>query len=619
MHAVANWFWRLIPANPLVLRIVQTASKRTPHLWLRSVFLGVMILMLVFSLLAAGAFSTTGDPGQLAAAGSQLFATIAYGQLLLLGLLAPIFLGSALSSERSGRTLDVLLTTPLSNLQIVLGSLLGRLFFLLALLFSSFPLMAIVRLLGGVRGESITTAYLVAALMLYFLGAVAVTLSSWRVGGRGGVLFFVIGVGGYLLLIYGIDFWLLRSFDPMYATWLTPLHPMLVLTTSVSPSTYQTPTMAELTDLPWLLAWYRAHPLAVFTILTAGLGSLMLMASTITMRSSINQRLRRARVSKARASSKVWANPVAWHECRRLGRGFLATITRYLVPAVAIILTILLLMMHAGDQLTNTLGGSGLRLQSHIYLQRIVLLLVILQMAIGMLIGLFYATSTVAREREDGTLDILLTTPLGARRYLWGKVRGLLSGLLPIAAGAILTLTIPALFAWIGTRAGWTSATYSHIPVIGTGNSAPIDVPVVLPEAPIWLALTYLPMLAAVIAMGLDRSISAKSVLSALVPALIVALIITAVSGWIGLAAATSGEPIGLVINSINPFTQVIALVAPWEVSSAFGNYPMTGRVALGIGSVICALIYGVFLYGRISITVKGFDHAIRKRAGVQS
>ncbi|WP_428389020.1 hypothetical protein [Mucisphaera sp.] len=614
MRLVASWFWQLIPGNPMLQRIVFTSSRRMPHFWLRLGFLGALIVLLLVALFAGGAFFTTGDAGQLAAAGSQLFATIAYGQLVLLCLLTPVFLGAALVSERSGRTMEVLLTTPMSSLQIVLGSLLGRLFFLFALLISSLPLMALVRLLGGVRGESMFVAYAVAALLLFFLGAVAVALSSWRVGGRSAVLFFVIGVGGYLLLVYGIDFLLLRALDPGRSTWLTPLHPMLVLDASVNPASYRPPTMPELDGYPWLLAWYRAHPLPVFSLATLGLGSLLLLLSTLTMRSGLTERVSRSREPAARRSSEVWSNPVAWRACQRLGRGWLAWGVRLLLPLGSVLIVSLVLVLHAYDQLQPSLGvSSRVRLTSYDLVHTLVLLLVGLQMSLGLLIGLFYASSTVAREREDGTLDLLLTTPIGAKAYLWGKVRGLLSGLLPMAGGAIATLAVPALYSLIGGWSGWASATYTFTSTVGAGGSFTREVPLVLPEAPLWLALTYVPMLAAAITIGLGRSITAKSVLLALVPTLLICLGLLGLSAVIGISAGQSISQFGLVINSLNPFTHLVFVTMPWELAADFAAYPVTGRVSLGMGSLLAALAFGAFVYGRMALTISGFDHAVRK------
>ncbi|MEQ9454803.1 MAG: hypothetical protein RLN76_09470 [Phycisphaeraceae bacterium] len=613
MQAIVRWFWQLGPANPMALRIVHTASRRTPHLWLRCVFLGLMILLLMYALLSGGAFSTTGDAGQLAAAGSRLFATVAYGQLILLCLLTPVFLGAALSGERSGRTMEVLLTTPLSNLQIVLGSLTGRLFFLLALLASSIPLMAVVRLLGGVRGESILVAYVVAGLLVYFLGAVAVALSSWRIGGRGAVLFIAVGVGGYLILGYGVDLWL-RTLDPGQTTWLTGLHPMLVLTASVSPSSYRTPEVGELVGYPGVLAWYLANPLAVFMLLTGGVGTLLLLGSAVTLRSGLLLKIQRTTVSRSRAAVKVWKNPVAWRECQRLSGGWMAKLARLMLPVASVLITVVLLVMHAGDGLAGLFGGgAGAGPASHQVVQQVVLLLVMLQMSLGLLIGVFYASATIAREREDGTLDLLLTTPIGSKAYLWGKMRGLLSGLLPLVIGAMVTLALPAGYSLIGQSLGWTSAVYSVTGAIGAGGAVTREVPLVLPEAPVWLAMSYLPMLAAAIVVGLGRSITSRNIMSALVPTLVVVLGLLGLTAVLGLNAAGNIPQFGVLINAINPMTHLVLLIDPWTLGARFIDYPMTGRVALGLGSVISAAVYGVFVYGRMSLTLSGFDHAVRQ------
>ena len=44
------------------------------------------------------------------------------------------------------------------------------------------------------------------------------------------------------------------------------------------------------------------------------------------------------------------------------------------------------------------------------------------------------AASTVTREKEDGSLDLLLTTPITSRYYVWGKLRGLVSFVIPLIA-----------------------------------------------------------------------------------------------------------------------------------------------------------------------------------------
>ena len=59
---------------------------------------------------------------------------------------------------------------------------------------------------------------------------------------------------------------------------------------------------------------------------------------------------------------------------------------------------------------------------------------VILEFAVILLIVTNAAASTVTREKEDGTLDLLLSTPITSRYYIWGKLRGLVSFVLPLVA-----------------------------------------------------------------------------------------------------------------------------------------------------------------------------------------
>jgi ABC-type Na+ efflux pump permease subunit len=75
---------------------------------------------------------------------------------------------------------------------------------------------------------------------------------------------------------------------------------------------------------------------------------------------------------------------------------------------------------------------------------------VIVEFAVILLIVTNAAASTVTREKEDGSLDLLLTTPITSRYYVWGKLRGLVSFVIPLIAVPVLSVLmfvtyIPAL------------------------------------------------------------------------------------------------------------------------------------------------------------------------------
>ena len=87
------------------------------------------MLVVVVSLLSGNSGSnsaTAGGLDTLAQTSGQIFERMSYLQLGLVALLAPIFTAGAITQEKDAQTYDILLATPLSNGQIVLGSWLAR-------------------------------------------------------------------------------------------------------------------------------------------------------------------------------------------------------------------------------------------------------------------------------------------------------------------------------------------------------------------------------------------------------------------------------------------------------------------------------------------------------------
>ena len=134
MPVFVRWMLRLVPLNPIAVRLVGNGSKRQLHNYIRSVYLAVLILVLLWAMLANSPGSNV-SYRELASAGATSFALIAYLQVGLICVIAPVFMAGAIAQEANPKTWDIILTTPMSKLEIVLGNLFGRLFFVLALLF----------------------------------------------------------------------------------------------------------------------------------------------------------------------------------------------------------------------------------------------------------------------------------------------------------------------------------------------------------------------------------------------------------------------------------------------------------------------------------------------------
>src|SRR5688572_8081505 len=234
MLGVGEYFWRLIPANPILLRVVEAAGKRRRDLFVRCGYLALLILVVIFALISSGASVSGGSLGELAKTSATIFRQMSYLQLGLVALLAPIFTAGAITQEKDSQTYDILLSTPLSNGQIVLGSLLSRLFFVVALLVSGIPIFSITQIFGGVAISSIVKSFGIAAATAFVTGALAMAIAVFKVGTRRTIfsfyLFIVIYlVGGVLLDRLAFFRFTLVDGTPSTTSWLTGINPFLAL------------------------------------------------------------------------------------------------------------------------------------------------------------------------------------------------------------------------------------------------------------------------------------------------------------------------------------------------------------------------------------------------------
>src|SRR5437667_258364 len=185
---------------------------------------------------------------------------------------APVFTAGAITQEKDSQTYDILLATPLTNGQIVLGSLLSRLFFVIALLVSGIPIFSITQIFGGVSIASIVKSFGIAAATAFVTGALAMAIAVFKVGTRRTIFSFYLFVVIYLVGVFLLD--RLAYFKvPVIdigtgnvvrgtTSWFTGLHPFLALQTIFKSRDYMPPAYLELP--PELrrgpLGWYLSNP-----------------------------------------------------------------------------------------------------------------------------------------------------------------------------------------------------------------------------------------------------------------------------------------------------------------------------------------------------------------------
>ncbi len=615
MPAFLNWLLRLLVTNPICMRLVQGGSRRQRHLYIRAGYLAVMIVVVGFALVS----TTTGAPSvrDLASAGAQTFEWVSYLQVGLICLLTPVFMAGAIAQEANPRTWDILLTTPLNSLQVVLGNLFGRLFFIIALLFSTLPLFAVTQFFGGVPGKAIFASYAIAGTSSLLVAAIAVTLSVTRTAGRRAVFWFYATVVMYLFLTYALDIQLRRPIAPgaieRHTTLMTPTNPFLALKVLLESNRY-VPRDLTGTGAGWLQTMWLTRPIAAFCWICMA-GSLILIGfSTLRLRvigaktGSIawyQRWLGMGTGATERPARTVGHNPIAWREAVARGKTPIAIIGRwgFVVLGVAVALTLI------GFYHTNAWGAwNGPNLQLA------VASVVSAEIVIITLAALNMSATAVSREREDGTLDLILSTPIQPSPYLAGKLRGLIMYLTPMILVPVLTMVILAvyvLFDGFG-RAGGVAVTTALRDLPGT-----VTVPVILWEGAIALPMMLAPFIAFCVMMGLQWSIKSKGTIGSVIAA--VAIVLTIV-GVISLCAGVAGKNLsvpGAAVTTLSPITLLFAIVRPAEmIPSALSNSTGAARVALVVGAAGAGLLYSGVVYGLHNNMKRTFMMTVRRLAG---
>jgi len=593
-------------------------------------YLGSLVGLVLIGLLVGGGLGDRLNMNELAKKGAVLFTMISYGQIVLICLLAPIFISGAIGPQKMTGTYDLLLSTPLSNLQIVLGSLFGRLFFVWVLLASGLPLFSVLLIFGGVPLEAIWVSFVVAGLSALVMGSVAVALSVWRAGGQNRVFGFVITVGAYLVVTYTVDLFLLRpsAVAPGMAanttTWLTPLHPVLVLESSLHSATYRLRDVNPLGGVhPWL-RFYFTRPLLVFVILSGMLSSVLILTSTVMLRridrlagftpSWWRNIIRKKTGARLRTPRRVWANPVAWRESKTRNNrvGWVLWRLIFLTAGLGAGIVLLVLYHVGGLPKVPDLAGGGVMAPDRVF-RLLLITLLQLELAVIVLIAVYTSAGCVSREREEGTIDLILTTPMTSRQYIWGKLRGLVAFLAIMLVVPVATVLMVSLYTTIGQALSWPQALGSEHMVDGLGSVTTKSVDLITPEAGVLLFVTMIPFVALCVVVGMSWSLKAKSVLGAVAPSVAIVGCLITVMGFCGSNLAANVPLLGGALNAFSPVTHLMVLVDPWHRVADFGFDPVMGRLGLVVGSVLAGGGYSMIVYVMILTMVQSFDQTVRR------
>lgn len=606
MPAILVWLSRLLPTNPICQRLIQGGSRRTRHLLIRGGYLGFLMVLLFFALLGQ-----EGSMRELAQRGAFASTVAAFAQVGLICILTPIFMAGAIAQESSPRTWEILLTTPLNAMQIVLGSLFGRLFFVFGLLLAALPLFVTTQAFGGVPGEAIIASTWVAAASAMVMGSVAVALSVIGGAGKRSVFAFYAAVLVYLFATWAGDQLLRQPIavgsDASFTTFFTPLNPFLVLESVLMTNRYLPHEMAGTGSGVLASIWF-GRPVSAYGWLSVLITLGLVVACTLSVRRIGGRAVRLpiwrrifggANARSERTARRVGTNPVAWRE-RHLRSGSAAAILgRWAFFTLGLVAGAVLLFMHRAQQIDS----SQLRLGLGALLGAETL--VVLFTAINL------SATAVSREREDGTLDLILTTPIQPGPYLSGKLIGLFEFMLPMILVPPLTLAMVSIYVLangFGVPGG-----VEVTEMVGTTR---VQVPVILPEGALTFGAVFLAFTAFCIMVGLQWSIRSKGTIGSTVAAVGVTLAVAGVLGLCGGAAGSSIPVVGAVLVALSPANLLVAVIAPGSAVAGSLEDPNAARMALLVGAGIAVAVFIAIVFGMHTTMKRTFMFTVRKLAG---
>ena len=165
--------------GPVLDKELRVSSRKRRNYVLRFAYISLllMILFLIWIQVINYRVASVFQVSRMAQAGQKIITFIVWFQFCAAQIIAVIMLSNSISDEIYHKTLGMLMTTPITSLQIVMGKLFSKLLQLLLLLAISMPLLAVVRLFGGVPWSFITSSLLLTLAMVLFVSSLSLFYS----------------------------------------------------------------------------------------------------------------------------------------------------------------------------------------------------------------------------------------------------------------------------------------------------------------------------------------------------------------------------------------------------------------------------------------------------------
>jgi len=466
VRSLGRWLRPPSITGPIFAKELRTSSRRRRNYVLRGVYLLVLTAVLVLVWLAT-VYSGSGASGVYAVtrhaeAGKAIIGSLAWFQFLAAQVVAVILLSNAVSDEIYHRTLAVLMSTPVRPRQIIAGKLASKLLQLVILLAVSVPVLAVVRVFGGVPWDfvlcslclTLSAAVLAGSVSLFFSivlrrawASILVTLGAGFVG-----LVLLPWMLGFLLISSGEEPWGFMEFllhtNPFFAMGLATAALSDPSVMVGAPFSFYWPLNCAITlglsfgvlgvcvlllrrvglkqavgdsgvvgggpfpPGPPAMAWAGGAGGPAPVVAGAAIDAAPIMAVPAPVP------LRAASAPAGAKVRRISGSPLIWRELRQpLTRSTVKKVLAVVIPLV------ILAAMYAAWWGQDGLDDD----ESHIFF-------VVVYLIAGILFTSVLAATAVTTEKETSSWPLLLSTPVGSGHIAAAKAAGVFRRSLPVWA-----------------------------------------------------------------------------------------------------------------------------------------------------------------------------------------
>jgi ABC-type transport system involved in multi-copper enzyme maturation permease subunit len=371
---------------------------------------GVSALLFAMATVATSSPASTQNSWRAyAQLGQAYFIAMIGVELALVMLAAPAATAGAICLDRARGTLAHMLMTDLSDAEIVLGKLAARLLPVLGLVACTWPAMAISALLGGIDPVAVTLAFAIIVAVALVGCTLALALSVWAKRTHE-VILVTYTVFIAALLVWPI--WLLLSTTTKIGPvprWTRLANPFYV---AFAP--YTDPGSLEIWDY---LAFFGVTVAASAVLTLIAVWRTRPVACRGSSETSGRARVGRiGRVTRWLPGPSLDRNPLLWREWRRSRptRGMTAVLTLLMGTTAFFCIAGAVDLWKAG---VDTRPGVAFWVVTGICSY-------VLHVSFGLLMLAAIAPTSMAEERQRGSLDTLAATSLSTREIVMGKWMG---------------------------------------------------------------------------------------------------------------------------------------------------------------------------------------------------